>query len=66
MVRAESYITVRFVKRCISALATLEMTPPFQRFAALICTFSLCSLVTELTAGTTSLEKSGNLHDTNS
>ncbi len=53
VVHAESYVTVRFVRRRISALAKLEMEPPFQRFAALICTFSLCSLVTELPAWTT-------------
>ncbi len=39
---------------CISMLAKLEMEPSFQRFAALICTFSLCSLVTEFSAWITS------------
>ena len=54
VVHAENYVTVRFVRRHSAALAKLERELPFQRFAALICVFSLCSVVTELPAWTTS------------
>jgi len=54
VVHAESYVTVRFVRKHRSALATLEREPPFLRVAALTRAFSLCSLVTELPAWTTS------------
>jgi len=55
VVHAENYVTVRFVRKHSSSLATLEREPPFQRVTALTCAFSLCSLVTERPAWTTSL-----------